>query len=393
MLPQSLIHMYYYTLAPFLLALLAVCWIHPRLVRIALLKNIVDNPDARKLQRIPIPVLGGVAVFFGAVIGIAFTSVFVDCSSLLTIVAAMMVMLYTGTMDDILDLSPSLRFLIEIAIVTLLIAVTGHSIDHFHGFWGLQSISEWIAWPLTIFATVGIINAINLIDGVDGLSSGYCVMASFIFGTVFFLAGDISMVILAAVSAGALIPFFFHNVFGKSSKMFIGDGGTLVMGIVLSSFVLHTLSNDSAVANYVNENFGLIPFTLAVLSVPVFDTLRVMTARIIRGTSPFHPDKTHLHHLFIELGFSHAGTTVSILSLNCLVVLVQWMLYELGYSIDVQLYAVVLMGLLVTSVFYYGMKRISPDGWIKRLSSTLARMSHIERQGAFLLMQKFVDKI
>lgn len=385
--------MWYYTLIPFMLALLAVCWIHPRLVRIALLKNIVDNPDARKLQRVPIPVLGGVAVFFGAVIGIAITNVFIDCTSLLAIVAAMMVMLYTGTMDDILDLSPSLRFVIEIAIVVLMMAVTGHMIDNFHGLWGFSSVPAWIAWPLTVFACVGIINAINLIDGVDGLSSGYCVMASFIFGVVFLLSGDTSMVILAAVSAGALIPFFFHNVFGKKSKMFIGDGGTLVMGIVLSSFVLLTLSDESAVAGYVNERFGLVPFTLAVLSVPVFDTLRVMMARIVRGTSPFHPDKTHLHHLFIELGFSHAGTTVCILSLNSLVVVFHWLLYELGCSIDIQLYGVVAMSLLVTSGFYYGMKRVSSKGWIRRLSDTLARLSHIERQGAFLMMQKFIDKI
>lgn len=385
--------MLYYTLIPFVLSCLAVCWIHPRLVKIALLKNIVDNPDARKLQRVPIPVLGGVAVFFGAVIGIAITNVYVDCTSLLAIVGAMMVMLYTGTMDDILDLSPSLRFVIEIAIVILMMAVTGHMIDNFHGLWGVQSVPEWIAWPLTIFATVGIINAINLIDGVDGLSSGYCVMASIIFGTVFFLSGDTSMVILAAVSAGGLIPFFFHNVFGKKSKMFIGDGGTLVMGIVLSTFVLHTLSQESNVGSFVNERFGLVPFTLAVLSVPVFDTLRVMTARIVKGTSPFHPDKTHLHHLFIELGFSHAGTTVCILTLNSLVVAMQWLIYKLGFSVDVQLYGVVGISLMVTFGFYYYMKRISPTGWIKRLSDVLARMSHIERQGAFLMMQKFIDRI
>lgn len=385
--------MYQYTLIPFLLALLAVCWIHPRLVRIALMKNIVDNPDARKLQRIPIPVLGGVAVFFGAVIGIGAMSAITDCSSLLVIVAAMMVMLYTGTMDDILDLSPSLRFLIEIALVALLITATGHSIDNFHGLWGIWNVPEWIALPLTIFAAVGIINAINLIDGVDGLSSGYCVMASFIFGSLFLMAGDIPMTILAAVSAGALIPFFFHNVFGKSSKMFIGDGGTLVMGIVLSSFVLHTLSDESLVSAYTNDTFGLVPFTLAVLSVPVFDTLRVMVARIVRGTSPFHPDKTHLHHLFIELGFSHAGTTVCILTLNSLVVLAHWLSYCLGCSIDEQLYIVVALGLSVTSLYYYGMKRISAKGWIKRLTTLLARASHIERKGAFLLMQKLVDKV
>ena len=126
-------------------------------------------------------------------------------------------------------------------------------------------------------------------------------MACLIVGTLFFLAGEAPMTILAAVSVGALIPFFLHNVFGKTSKMFIGDGGTLVMGVVMSVFVIAILQNGSRVAAYVNPNVGLVPFTLAVLSVPVFDTLRVMSTRILKGTSPFRPDKTHLHHMFIDL--------------------------------------------------------------------------------------------
>ena len=287
--------------------------------KIALLKNIVDNPDARKLQRTPVPVLGGVAVFFGVVIAIGCMSSVVDCSGLPVVIMAMMAMLYTGTMDDILSLSPGLRFVIEIVVVLLLIFVGGYCIDDFHGLWNIGRFSYWYAVPLTVVAAVGIINAINLVDGVNGLSSGYCIMACLIFGTLFFLAGEAPMTILAAVSVGALIPFFLHNVFGKTSKMFIGDGGTLVMGVVMSVFVIAILQNGSRVAAYVNPNVGLVPFTLAVLSVPVFDTLRVMSTRILKGTSPFRPDKTHLHHMFIDLGCSHVATTLAILGVNMFV--------------------------------------------------------------------------
>ena len=161
---------------------------------------------------------------------------------------AMMAMLYTGTMDDILNLSPSLRFLIEIVVVLLLVFVGGYCINDFRGLWGIGPISSWYAVPLTVFATVGIINAINLMDGVNGLSSGYCIMACTIFGILFHLAGEEVMTILAVVSVGALIPFFLHNVFGKSSKMFIGDGGTLVMGTVMSVFVIAILQSGSRVA-------------------------------------------------------------------------------------------------------------------------------------------------
>ncbi|WP_418382915.1 glycosyltransferase family 4 protein, partial [Alistipes finegoldii] len=379
----------YTIIIPFFTALLLVGWIHPRLVKIALLKNIVDNPDARKLQRTPVPVLGGVAVFFGVVIAIGCMSSVVDCSGLPVVIMAMMAMLYTGTMDDILSLSPGLRFVIEIVVVLLLIFVGGYCIDDFHGLWNIGRFSYWYAVPLTVVAAVGIINAINLVDGVNGLSSGYCIMACLIFGTLFFLAGEAPMTILAAVSVGALIPFFLHNVFGKTSKMFIGDGGTLVMGVVMSVFVIAILQNGSRVAAYVNPNVGLVPFTLAVLSVPVFDTLRVMSTRILKGTSPFRPDKTHLHHMFIDLGCSHVATTLAILGVNMFVVLCWWALEASGFSIAVQLYAVIAVSLLVTSGLYHFMQwHICRDTRFMRAMRRLGYKTHISRTGIFFWLQQ-----
>ncbi|WP_270390728.1 MraY family glycosyltransferase [Alistipes finegoldii] len=384
----------YTIIIPFFTALLLVGWIHPRLVKIALLKNIVDNPDARKLQRTPVPVLGGVAVFFGVVIAIGCMSSVVDCSGLPVVIMAMMAMLYTGTMDDILSLSPGLRFVIEIVVVLLLIFVGGYCIDDFHGLWNIGRFSYWYAVPLTVVAAVGIINAINLVDGVNGLSSGYCIMACLIFGTLFFLAGEAPMTILAAVSVGALIPFFLHNVFGKTSKMFIGDGGTLVMGVVMSVFVIAILQNGSRVAAYVNPNVGLVPFTLAVLSVPVFDTLRVMSTRILKGTSPFRPDKTHLHHMFIDLGCSHVATTLAILGVNMFVVLCWWALEASGFSIAVQLYAVIAVSLLVTSGLYHFMQwHICRDTRFMRAMRRLGYKTHISRTGIFFWLQQVMDRV
>ena len=384
----------YTIIIPFFTALLLVGWIHPRLVKIALLKNIVDNPDARKLQRTPVPVLGGVAVFFGVVIAIGCMSSVVDCSGLPVVIMAMMAMLYTGTMDDILSLSPGLRFVIEIVVVLLLIFVGGYCIDDFHGLWNIGRFSYWYAVPLTVVAAVGIINAINLVDGVNGLSSGYCIMACLIFGTLFFLAGEAPMTILAAVSVGALIPFFLHNVFGKTSKMFIGDGGTLVMGVVMSVFVIAILQNGSRVAAYVNPNVGLVPFTLAVLSVPVFDTLRVMSTRILKGTSPFRPDKTHLHHMFIDLGCSHVATTLAILGVDMFVVLCWWALEASGFSIVVQLYAVIAVSLLVTSGLYHFMQwHICRDTRFMRAMRRLGYKTHISRTGIFFWLQQVMDRV
>ena len=170
----------------------------------------------------------------------------VNTEVLMIVVLAMMAMLYTGTMDDILNLSPKLRFLIEIVVMLLLITYGGYSVNNFHGLWGIGRIPEWAAIILTLFASIGIINAINLIDGVNGLSSGFCILACSLFGVLFLLSGNVSMTILATASAGALIPFFFHNVFGKTSRMFIGDGGTLGSSSTTSSEKLPECSSATA---------------------------------------------------------------------------------------------------------------------------------------------------
>ena len=382
-----------YILLPFVAALIAAIWVFPKVLHIALKKNIVDNPDARKLQRVPIPVLGGMVVQAGILVALCVADLLVDCNSLYTIVLAMSIMLFIGTLDDILDIPSTTRFLLEILVALMIVYTCGYSLDNLHGLWGVWELSPWVSVPLTVVTVVGIINAINLIDGVDGYSSGYCVMACIMFGVFFYLVGDMPMTMLAIVCAASLIPFFMHNVFGRESKMFIGDGGTLLMGCVMSVFVLNILKSSTHCELYCATGLGLVPFTLAVLCVPVFDTVRVMTMRMIRKTSPFTADKTHLHHMFIELGFSHIGTTVSILTLNCLVVLGWSLSCQLGANIDVQLYVVIALSLLVTVGFYYGMRLCGNMGWKPyRIMQRVGRFTHVERKGFFLWIQRFLDR-
>ena len=383
----------YHLLIPFFVAFIATNWVHPKILKIAILKNLVDNPDERKLQRRPIPVMGGIAVFFGIVAGLCSSQITFFSPAVFVLIAAMTIMLYVGTIDDILDLSPYTRFLIEIAVVAFIMLVNNNGINCFWGLWGLDVIPMWIAAPLTIFAAVGIINAINLIDGVNGLSSGFCFMASVMFAILFYFSGYTSMMILATSAAGAIIPFFLHNVFGYNTRMFIGDGGTLVIGTMMSMFVINILKDTSLSAPFAQEGMGLIPFTLSVLAVPVFDTLRVMSARIIRGNSPFNPDKTHLHHLFIELGFSHIGTTVSILSLNFLVIVAWFAAYKMGASVDVQLYIVLTLSILITFVFYkFAKVQIANDTKMLKVLQGIGKLMQFEKKGIWKWVQNIVDK-
>ena len=382
-----------YILVPFVSALLASIWVFPKVLKIALDKNIVDNPDARKLQRVPVPVLGGVAVVFGILVALSVSQLFVDCSSLFTIVLAMVIMLFIGTMDDILDIPSTTRFVLEILVALMIIYTCDYSLDNLHGLWGVHELSPWVSLPLTVVTVVGIINAINLIDGVDGYSSGYCMMACSIFGVFFYIVGDMPMTLLAVACVAALIPFFLHNVFGRTSKMFIGDGGTLLMGCVMSVFVLNILKTSTACVEYSGWGMGLVPLSLAVLCIPVFDTVRVMVMRILRGTSPFHADKTHLHHLFIEMGFSHIGTTISILFLNLSVIFVWYISYKCGAGAATQLYIVIALSLLVTVGFYYGLRFCGRHGWAPyRFMQCLGELTHVERKGLFLWLQRMVDR-
>ena len=379
---------------PALLAFLGTLWIHPKVLKIAILKNIVDNPDARKLQRNPVPVLGGVAVFFGIVIGLCSSQAIFDSANTFMLISAMTIMLYIGTTDDIISLSPGIRFLVEIVVIAWLMYASKSSMNCFWGLWGIGTIPAIASYALTIFAAVGIINAINLIDGVNGLSSGFCFMSSVLFAIFFHITGNQIMTTLAISAAGAIVPFFLHNVFGQSSKMFIGDGGTLVIGTMMAMFVMNILGANPGCAALAAKGVGLIPFTLAVLSIPVFDTLRVMSTRIMHKKSPFHPDKTHLHHMFIDLGFSHIGTTVSILSLNFLIVVAWFASYRLGASIEVQLYIVVALSILTTFVLYmFAQRQIAKNSKCLGCFKKVAKALHIEKKGIWHTLQRIMDKL
>lgn len=382
-----------YYLLLFVVAICTTWWVFKKVLKIALMKNIVDIPDARKLQKTPVPVLGGAAVLLGMIAAMSITRLFYDSSSLFAIMGVMVIMLSIGIMDDILSLTPKIRVFIEILIILLLMFVNNYSLNDFHGLWGIDRIPDYVAIPLTIFACVGIINAINLIDGVNGLSSGYCIIACLIFATVFLIGNDRDAASMAIISIGALLPFFSHNVFGRTSKMFIGDGGTLLMGTILSSFVLGVLNTNSPFADKVPCNFGLIPFVLSVLAIPVFDCLRVMIVRIFRGTSPFYPDKTHLHHLLFDVGFSHVGTTGTEIILNLLVTGLWYLSYRLGASIELQLYIVIFLGLLFTFGLYsFVRKQQYEDTRIYHHLQRLGKLTHVGHTSWFERFRTLLDK-
>ncbi len=341
-----------------LASLVGVNWIYFKILRIAKNKDLVDNPDARKLQKVPVPVQGGTAVFFGLMAGVitflALTEMELNdwWSNLAILIAVLSVMLYVGWIDDLVGILPRTRIIIEVLVILALIMSSGAYINDFHGFWGIGEFSAWVGIPLTVFACVGIINAVNMVDGVNGLSSGLCIMSNTVLAVYFFKAGGYMNAMMAACMAAALIPFLVHNVFGNHSRMYIGDAGTMVLGLLMSWFTICLLWSDGYVPIY-GEMHGLNPIALAlaVVCVPVADTLRVMTMRIKNGKSPFSPDKTHLHHAFINVGVSHSVTSLFEITINGLVIALWGLSVNLRASLEMQLYVVI----VAAAILVWGM--------------------------------------
>lgn len=351
-------HDIYYIILVFFISLLVSAVTHQPILHFAQKHHIYDNPEARKLQRTPIPVMGGFVVFFGAMAGSLSYWFMYDCFDIIPVQVAMLIMLIVGAWDDMKNISPKLKFVIEIIVVTVLMIVNNYPVNNLHGLWGVHEISPWIAWPLSIIGCVGIINAINMIDGIDGLSSGICIMIFGIYSWWFFITEDFVRAALGVSIVGGLIPFFVMNVFGNKSKMFIGDAGTLMLGIAVCDLVLAMLANDAPVTKrLIKPEFSQLAFALAVLAIPVFDTIRVMFGRISRGESPFTPDKTHLHHAFIDYGFHHLETSLLEIILNMMVVLVFAVIYFSHLSMQWQLYGVILAGIAVCFGLYYMLGR------------------------------------
>ncbi len=339
-----------------LVAFLVTMLVYPYVLTFARKHKIVDNPNARKLQRVPVPVMGGTTVFIGFLVSAIIGYCIVPESRIIPIMILLFVMYLIGVWDDIKDVSAAFRFLVEMVVVWMMILVLGVDINDFHGLWGVHELPDVVSVPLSLVAGVGIMNAINLIDGVDGYCSTYGMMACIVFAVVFYYAGDMGMFTLALIGIGSLLPFFFHNVFGKTSKMFLGDGGSLMLGTLLAMFSFTALSKDSPCAAYSDQGISLPALVLAVLAVPVFDTLKVMIVRVAKGNSPFHPDKTHLHHLYIEMNYSHLATSGHIVFWNALIIGALILGWSLGMSIDWQLYFVILLGLIYTWGFYFFME-------------------------------------
>jgi UDP-N-acetylmuramyl pentapeptide phosphotransferase/UDP-N-acetylglucosamine-1-phosphate transferase len=313
----------------FLVAALMGQVIIPRILVISLRKRLFDIPDERKVHTHPVPRLGGVTFYP--------TILFVLCiimawriisghlpnqiftmeiaGEMLALVAGLTLLYILGIGDDLVGVRYRKKFIVQI-LSAAFFPLAGLYINNFYGLFGIYALSPFVGIPLTMLLVVFITNAINLIDGIDGLASSICVVALATFGLIFAFDRLWIFSLLAFTCVGVLIPFFIYNVFGnaeRGKKIFMGDTGSLTLGYILSFLVIQycMYQGVKTIPNY----SGTINVALSILLVPCLDVIRVVIGRIQRHKSPFLPDKTHIHHRFMAMGFS---TRHSLILIQCI---------------------------------------------------------------------------
>jgi len=281
----------------------------PVIIKISRLKNLMADPGERSSHVTKTPTLGGVAIFAST-----FISYFLwenpDEGQLIHLsISSIVILFFLGVKDDILVLSPKKKMFVQVAVSALVVVFADLRIENLFGIFGINEVHYPISLPLTVFVFIALINAINLIDGIDGLAGGIGMIAGGMFGLWFFLNGHYAMACLAASMSGALLGFLRFN-FSKTSKIFMGDTGSLIVGFLLSMFALKFIQLNIEYRFNPNASFSAPILAIVVLIVPIFDTLRVFIIRLKDKKSPFVGDRNHLHHILIDSGLSHFQTSV-----------------------------------------------------------------------------------
>ena len=280
----------------------------PSIVTVANCKRLYDEPGHRKSHVVSIPHLGGVAIFAGLVITTGIFAKISESVEFTPLIAAIVILFFIGVKDDLLIIAPSKKLYGELLSSFVVVVVANLRLTNLHGFLGVGEIPYLVSVLLSMFVVIVIVNAFNLIDGIDGLASALGIISAVAFGIWFRLAGFHNYAILAASLTGALAAFFIFNVFGKTNKIFMGDTGSLIVGLVISVLAIKfNQANIGLVSPYALSSAPAV--SLGFLAVPMFDTIRVFSIRILRKKSPFSPDKNHVHHRLLKLGFSHLTST------------------------------------------------------------------------------------
>ena len=323
-------------------ALSSICV--PLVIKIAIKKRLLgEYGEGRHVHKGYVPRLGGVAIF----IGFFLSQIYFIISQLgadqisqvyLLLLFSSMLLFLLGILDDLVDISANLKFCIQLIVGLILVWQADVRIDSFYGLFGIYSLPLWFSYLFSITVIAFFINAYNLIDGIDSLSSSIGMYVLFCFGLVFIYNNSYVDSIIVFSVFGALLGFWLYNK--PPARIFMGDSGTLSVGLLIAYFAIR--ASNLPIDN--QETHSPV-FAMIVLVYPVIDTLRVFTKRVLTGVSPFTPDKNHIHHLLLDLGYSHGKATIIIVFFSATLSLVA---YVLRFTPTIAFFATVTLTIFIS---------------------------------------------
>lgn len=322
----------------------------PSIIDISRQKMLFDEPNERSSHKVKTPSLGGIGIFAGTIFAIVLWTPFgEDFGNLQYILCAFIIIFLIGTRDDLNPVSPSNKLIAQILAASILVFKSNIQLNSFYGLFNITGDLPFIVYPvLSIFTILVITNAVNLIDGIDGLAGSIGALVSSTFGVWFALNGLAEFAIVAFSLTGAIIAFLKYNY--SPAKIFMGDTGSLLIGITMSVLAIkfidinYRLDTGTAVLK-----FEATPaIAIAILIVPLFDTFRVFTTRILRGQSPMKPDRRHIHHLLVDFGLKHVHATLTLIFINALFIALAFSLHNI-----LELHALLILFISLATLLTY----------------------------------------
>lgn len=324
----------------------------PVLIRVAELKHLYDEPDERKSHKSRIPTLGGIAFFSGFLIASAVCTPALADSPFQFMTAAFFVIFMVGMKDDIVGLSPVKKLIGQLVASFAVIYLSNIQITSMYGFLGINALPPHFSLLLTYFTFLVVINAFNLIDGVDGLAGSIGMLVSGTLATYFLYTGELLYAVMGFAMAGGLAAFLIYNI--SPARIFMGDTGSLLVGLVNSILIVKFIEVAGNPAGKLPVE-SVPAVAIGILILPLFDTMRVFAIRMMHGRSPFSADRNHIHHYLLELNLSHKQTTLVSVTVNALFIAMAFALQGIGSTY--LLLTLVSTALLLTGILYRAKKR------------------------------------
>jgi len=294
-------------------------------------RNFLDDPGGRKIHTARTPAMGGLPIFIGFCIAVLIWAPFEVLRETKYVLSALSIMFIIGFRDDLINLRAFHKLFGQISAALIIVTVCDIRLMSLYGLFGIGEVPIALSYILSVFTIIVITNAYNLIDGIDGLSGSVGLIASLFFGIWFFLNNEIGLASISLALAGALVAFLNYN--WAPSKIFMGDTGSLFVGFFLSIGAIAFIDLNYSIRGSEFAFGGSVGTAVAVLIIPLADTLRVFIKRIARGKSPMHPDRTHTHHILLRLGCNHAQATGILVTVHVIFVLLALVLKNLSDAV------------------------------------------------------------